>query len=1039
MIIRVLALLCAVFALVGTAEAANEPIFEPAPDWVERVAIPAPDPARPEQAVQILLNSNQNRFGPDTDEFYFETATLVQTPQGLGAIGTISIPWQPELRTLIIHKVHLIRDGEVIDLMDNGQEFIVLRRENNLEQAMLDGVLTAVLQPEGLEVGDILNLAYTIRTLPSDIAFGSEDFMVLTDGLSIRQLHMRQIWPREMEVQWQSSDALGQPDVRRTRDGSELTLILSDAKGEEVIEDAPARFQYPATFQITSYPDWAAVSALFAPLYAEAQQLEPDSILQDEIATIAAASDDPRQRAMAALRLVQDRVRYVALAMGDGGYVPASAGQTWSRRFGDCKGKTALLLALLHGLGIDAEPALVSTAWGDILSDSLPQTTLFDHVIVRAVIDGQTLWLDGTRQGDRLVEDVVFSPYRWALPVRMQGATLEELPPIPPARPLMEIHATADASDGFNDNVPVNGQIVFRGETAMMMQLAANESGSEEMARLIRESMIDSLDVEAVANIEVASNDDIGEFTISFSGEMPLRWTRESTNAPMRYALDNDIIDWNFTFERDEDSGAPPITLPFPVYFEMHETVILPDGGEGFSIAGDDIDEVLAGTQLARTLTLEDGQAVSRLVFRRLQFEISAEQARADLARIEEIGDNQAHIVAPADYSMSSAERTALIETEPTTAADYIRRGFLFITEGQFEQAASDFGEAANLEPENVEALAHYGLALIYRNRLDEAQHALDRAIALDPDNFVVHQAFGLLHMGRDQPAAAIEAYGRSLEISPANFFTHNARAEAHAYMGDYDAALADYENLIESDPSTYYLLSSIAEIHAAQGDEDAALESARQLVERSDNLPGSNSLYIRLLRRFDREDDAMRVQAEAIALLDSSIADMDEPEISMLATRAHLLAIGGDYPGAIAQWDIVIGRDPENSAYRNDRCWIRMQGNLQLPEALADCRRALELEPEDAAATDSLAWVELRMGRVEEAIATFGQALELQPLLPSALYGRSLAHAMRGDQEASGRDLAAARRGSWTIVAEYGDWLGDMRSPETQSTETQP
>ncbi|MGJ8537711.1 MAG: DUF3857 domain-containing protein, partial [Parasphingopyxis sp.] len=114
------------FSLAGAAAAANEPIFEPAPDWVESVAIPAPDPARPEQAVQILLNSNQNRFGPDTDEFYFETATLVQTPQGLGAIGTISIPWQPELRTLIIHKVHLIRDGEVIDLMDNGQEFIVL-------------------------------------------------------------------------------------------------------------------------------------------------------------------------------------------------------------------------------------------------------------------------------------------------------------------------------------------------------------------------------------------------------------------------------------------------------------------------------------------------------------------------------------------------------------------------------------------------------------------------------------------------------------------------------------------------------------------------------------------------------------------------------------------------------------------------------------------------------------------------------------------------------------------------------------------------
>ncbi|RED15696.1 Tfp pilus assembly protein PilF [Parasphingopyxis lamellibrachiae] len=1036
MINRVLILFCAVVALVGTAQAANEPIFEPAPDWVEHIAIPAPDPARPEQAVQILLNSNQNRFGIDTDEFYFETATLVQTPQGLGAIGTISIPWQPELRTLVIHKVHLIRNGEVIDLMGNGQEFIVLRRENNLEQAMLDGVLTAVLQPEGLEVGDILNLAYTIRTLPSDIAFGSEDFMVLTDGLAIRQLHMRQIWPREMEVQWQSSDALGEPVVRSTREGSELTLILEDAKGDEIIEDAPARFQYPATFQISSYPDWAAVSTLFAPLYAEAQRLEPDSVLLEEIATIAAASDDPRQRAMAALRLVQDRVRYVALAMGDGGYVPASAGQTWSRRFGDCKGKTALLLALLHGLGIEAEPALVSTSWGDILTNSLPQTTLFDHVIVRAVIDGRTLWLDGTRQGDRLVEDVVFSPYRWALPVRVQGASLEELPPIPPARPLMEIRATADASRGFNDNVPVSGQIIFRGETALMMQLAANESGSEEMARLIQESMIESLDVEAVANLEIANDDETGEFSISFSGEMPLPWARETTNGPMRYTLDNDIIDWNFAFERDEESDAPPpITLPFPAYFEMHETVILPDDGEGFSIEGDDIDEVLAGTQLARTLTLEDGRAVSRLIFRRLQFEISAEQARADLARIEEIGDDQAYIVAPQDYSMSSAERTALIETEPTTAADYIRRGFLFITEGQFEQAATDFGEAANLEPENAEALAHYGLALVYRNRLDEAQVALDRAVALDPENFVVHQSFGLLHMANNRPEAAIEAYGRSLEISAENFFTRNARAQAHAYMADYGAALADYESLYEVDPSAFYLLNSIAEIHAAQGDEDAALASAREFADRSD----SNSLYIRLLRRFGREDDAMRSYTEARASLDADIADTAEPDVGLLARRAHLLANFGDYPAAIEQLTVLVDREDVENNYLNDRCWMRMQGNYQLSEALSDCQRALDQDSENAGIMDSLAWVQLRMGRIEQAAETFDRTLELQPLLPSALYGRSLVHAMQGNREAANRDLAAARRGSWTIVAEYGDWLGDMTPPETEPAETQP
>jgi transglutaminase-like putative cysteine protease len=102
-----------------------------------------------------------------------------------------------------------------------------------------------------------------------------------------------------------------------------------------------------------------------------------------------------------ALRLVQDQIRYVFLGMNLGGYTPASAETTWARRFGDCKGKTALLVALLRELGIDAEPALVSTTAGDGLDQRLPTLQLFDHVIVRARIDKTIYWLDGARQGDR--------------------------------------------------------------------------------------------------------------------------------------------------------------------------------------------------------------------------------------------------------------------------------------------------------------------------------------------------------------------------------------------------------------------------------------------------------------------------------------------------------------------------------------------------------------------------------------------------------------------------------------------------------------
>ena len=98
---------------------------------------------------------------------------------------------------------------------------------------------------------------------------------------------------------------------------------------------------------------------------AKAARVPAQGPLRNEVERIREASQDPVARAEAALKLVQGRIRYVALQMGQGGLVPADAETTWSRRYGDCKGKTALLLALLAELGIEAVPVIVNNSGSD--------------------------------------------------------------------------------------------------------------------------------------------------------------------------------------------------------------------------------------------------------------------------------------------------------------------------------------------------------------------------------------------------------------------------------------------------------------------------------------------------------------------------------------------------------------------------------------------------------------------------------------------------------------------------------------------------
>jgi hypothetical protein len=83
-----------------------------------------------------------------------------------------------------------------------------------------------------------------------------------------------------------------------------------------------------------------------------------------------------------AARWVQDRVRYVAVEVGEGGYVPREPALVARRMYGDCKDKAFLLMALLRQRNIDAFPVLTRSRDGGAIDPAFPSPVQFDHVIV---------------------------------------------------------------------------------------------------------------------------------------------------------------------------------------------------------------------------------------------------------------------------------------------------------------------------------------------------------------------------------------------------------------------------------------------------------------------------------------------------------------------------------------------------------------------------------------------------------------------------------------------------------------------------------
>jgi hypothetical protein len=481
-------LVLAAVLMAFAAQAADGPKIAPPAAWVMPADVSKLAAAGPptSAATRGLLFDEQLHFGASGGEMYVETALQAQTAQGLAALGTVALPRQPDTQTLTVHKLHLIRGGQVIDILaDHG--FTMLRRETNLEAATLDGVLTAALQVEGVQVGDILDLAATYG-YDDPVLKGHANFVLQPPAdAPLDRFRLTAAWDKARQVRFKVGDALPAPKLAKTGDGMEFSLSIKNLAPEAPPKSAPARFGAARQIEFSDFASWADVSSLFAPLYDKAAILGPNSPLKAEAARIRAASLDPAAQAAAALSLVEDKVRYVFLGMNDGGLAPASADLTWSRRFGDCKGKTVLLLALLRELGLDARPALASTTLGDGLDARLPSVDVFDHVLVRAVIGAKVYWLDGVGVGD---DDLAFlrtPPYRWALPIQAGGASLIPLVQTPLTVPDFESTLRIDASKGITQPAPAHGEVIVRGDAATALKLQIANAQPADMERTLRD------------------------------------------------------------------------------------------------------------------------------------------------------------------------------------------------------------------------------------------------------------------------------------------------------------------------------------------------------------------------------------------------------------------------------------------------------------------------------------------------------------------------------------------------------------------------
>jgi tetratricopeptide (TPR) repeat protein len=153
----------------------------------------------------------------------------------------------------------------------------------------------------------------------------------------------------------------------------------------------PGTFLWPS-FAVSTGASWNAVATEYADLVD--QQIGQGPVA-DQIAEWQGSARDRVAVAQQIVGRLHKALRYTALELGAGALTPVPPIEALTRKYGDCKDMSTLVVALLRAAGFPAQVALLhATRWSDP-DTKLPGISAFNHAIVY-VPGSPDLWIDPT-------------------------------------------------------------------------------------------------------------------------------------------------------------------------------------------------------------------------------------------------------------------------------------------------------------------------------------------------------------------------------------------------------------------------------------------------------------------------------------------------------------------------------------------------------------------------------------------------------------------------------------------------------------------
>lgn len=846
------------------AEPWDAPAFSVAPEALLEAAasLPAED-----DDVQVLVEERSYRFDDDGRvSLRHRMIFCVLTPDGVSWSSLYATwrPWhqeRPEIRARVITAagaVHWLDPATISESPVGDDSATVLS-----DRLRLNAPLPAVA------VGSLIEEVITLRDTAPLFDRGTVHTYLFGREEPVHRSRLVVDAPRSLPLHHVSRLLDGVEPRREESDGRVRLTFAVD--GLAAVEDAeplaPGDVSQGPQVTFSTGESWGAVARRYSEVV-DAQIGAPE--LGRIVAEAVAGAQSREQQVARLLAWLQSEIRYTGVEFAEAAYVPRPPGMVLERKYGDCKDKATLFVALLREAGIPAHLALLNTGPGQDIEPELPGFGAFDHAIVHVPgngRDGGELWIDPTDEFAAAGELPLADQGRLAL---IADAKTEALVTVPASAPadnrgveIREIFLAAELGGArVVETARAWGSIdreyrhsFYRQDAAEAEETFAdyveNVYGAEELVSW-KHSEVEDLSQPFEIRLEArkAQNayTDLEDAAVSVNPGFLL------SRLPRFLLESDDEDDGGKTGSGDSEiTGArkSDLVLFEPYVLEWRYRIVPPDGYRPADLPPPEERRVGPAILSREVTTGEHGEVHLTLRFdagkrRYTPDEVTAMRQEIqdfyaeDLTRVSFDNVAAAHVAA-GEIRQALAECDRLVAATPERALPHVRRSLALLAAGLGETAREEARRAVELEPEHPLAYRNLGWVLqhdlIGRLRRkgfdrDGALAAYRKAEELDPDDWITrvdlailleHDAEGFRYAPGAGLDAAIAEYREAFDDHEDLNLDANLLI-CLAWAGRFDEMLEGVETA-STDPGALRVVA-----RAATGGPAAALREARRL-----------------------------------------------------------------------------------------------------------------------------------------------------------------------------------------------------------------